>query len=65
MKMIVHQRPSENTPAETSGHAAQDGYADQLHGPMLGLQQAMDLTWRMLGVWLTVLALLLLVGVIV
>ena len=48
-----------------SGHAAQDGYADQLHGPMLALQQAMDLTWRMLGVWLTVLALLLLVGVIV
>jgi hypothetical protein len=32
---------------------------------MLALQQAMDLTWRMLGVWLTVLALLLLVGVIV
>jgi AmpE protein len=48
-----------------TGHAAQDGYADQLDGPMIGLQQAMDLTWRMLGVWLTVLALLLLVGVIV
>ena len=48
-----------------SGHAAQDGYADQLDGPMIGLQQAMDLTWRMLGVWLTVLAILLLVGVIV
>lgn len=48
-----------------SGHAAQDGYADQLDGPMLGLQQAMDLTWRMLGVWMTVLAILLLVGVIV
>ncbi len=47
-----------------SGHAARDGYADQLSGPMIGLQQAMDLTWRMLGVWLTVLALLLLVGVI-
>jgi AmpE protein len=48
-----------------TGHAARDGYADQLEGPMLGLQQAMDLTWRLLGVWLTVLALLLLVGVIV
>ena len=48
-----------------TGHAARDGYADQLHGPMLGLQYAMDLCWRMLGVWLTVLALLLLIGVIV
>jgi len=48
-----------------TGHAARDGYADQLEGPMLGLQQAMDLTWRLLGVWLTVLALLLLVGIIV
>ena len=48
-----------------SGHAVQDGYADLLDGPMLGLQQAMDLTWRMLGVWMTVLAILLLVGVIV
>lgn len=48
-----------------AGHAARDGYADQLDGPMISLQLAMDLTWRMLGVWLTVLALLLLVGVIV
>ena len=48
-----------------TGHAAQDGYADQLDGHMVGLQQAMDLTWRMLGVWMTVLALLLLIGVIV
>jgi AmpE protein len=48
-----------------SGHAARDGYADQIDGPMVGLQQAMDLTWRILGVWLTVLALLLLVGVVV
>ena len=48
-----------------TGHAARDGYADQLDGPMISLQLAMDLTWRMLGVWLTVLALLLLVGVIV
>jgi AmpE protein len=47
-----------------SGHAARDGYADQLDGPMISLQQAMDLTWRILGVWLTVLALLLLIGVI-
>jgi len=47
-----------------SGHAARDGYADQLEGPMASLQQAMDLVWRMLGVWLTVLALLLLVGVL-
>jgi AmpE protein len=47
-----------------TGHAARDGYADQLQGPMVGLQQAMDLVWRMLGVWLTVLALLLLVGVL-
>jgi AmpE protein len=47
-----------------SGHAARDGYADQLDGPMLPLQQAMDLVWRVLGVWLTVLALLLLIGVI-
>jgi len=47
-----------------SGHAARDGYADQLDGPMISLQQAMDLVWRMLGVWLTVLALLLLVGVL-
>jgi len=48
-----------------AGHAARDGYAEQLSGPMISLQHAMDLTWRMLGVWLTVLALLLLVGVVV
>lgn len=48
-----------------TGHAARDGYAEQLSGPMISLQHAMDLAWRMLGVWLTVLALLLLVGVIV
>jgi AmpE protein len=47
-----------------TGHAARDGYADQIEGPMVCLQQAMDLTWRILGVWLTVLALLLLIGVI-
>lgn len=48
-----------------SGHAARDGYADEIEGPLTCLQQAMDLTWRILGVWLTVLALLLLIGVIV
>jgi AmpE protein len=48
-----------------TGHAARDGYADEIEGPMICLQQAMDLTWRILGVWLTVLALLLLIGVIV
>ena len=46
-----------------SGHAARDGYADQLDGSMSCLKQAMDLVWRVLGVWLTLLALLLLVGV--
>jgi AmpE protein len=48
-----------------TGHAARDGYADQIEGPMICLQQAMDLTWRILGVWLTVLAMLLLIGVVV
>jgi len=48
-----------------TGHAARDGYADDITGPLVCLQQAMDLTWRILGVWLTVLALLLLIGVIV
>lgn len=47
-----------------TGHAARDGYADQLEGPLASLQQAMDLVWRALGVWLTVLALLLLINVI-
>jgi len=47
-----------------TGHAARDGYADQLDGPLGCLKQAMDLVWRMLGVWLTVLAVLLLVDVI-
>ena len=46
-----------------TGHAARDGYADQLEGPFSGLQQAMDLAWRVLGVWMTTLALLLLIGV--
>lgn len=47
-----------------TGHAARDGYADQLGGQLASLKQAMDLVWRALGVWLTVLALLLLVNVI-
>ena len=47
-----------------SGHAAHDGYADQLDGPLACLKQAMDLVWRILGVWLTVLAILLLVNII-
>lgn len=47
-----------------SGHAAQDGYADQLTGPLSTLKQSMDLIWRVLGVWMTVLALLLLIDVI-
>ena len=45
-----------------SGHAALDGFADQLHGPAACVQLAGDMVWRVLGVWLTVLALLLLVG---
>ncbi len=45
-----------------TGRAAQDGFADQLKGPDSCLRQAMDLVWRVLGVWLTLLALMLLVG---
>lgn len=47
-----------------SGHAANDGYADQLQGPMATIKLSMDLVWRSLGVWATVLAILLLVNVI-
>ncbi|MEJ8567049.1 cobalamin biosynthesis protein [Elongatibacter sediminis] len=47
-----------------TGHAAQDGYADQLDGPLSCLKQSMDLVWRILGVWMTVLALLLLIDVV-
>ena len=47
-----------------SGHVMNDGYADQLDGPMASLRQSMDLVWRVLGVWMTVLALLLLIDVI-
>jgi AmpE protein len=45
-----------------SGHAAMDGFADQLDGPAACVRLASDMVWRVLGVWLTVLALLLLVG---
>ena len=47
-----------------SGHAEMDGYADQLQGPMAMIKLSMDLVWRSLGVWATVLAILLLVNVI-
>ncbi len=47
-----------------TGHAARDGYADQLGGPLACLKQAMDLVWRVLGVWAFALALLLLIDVI-
>jgi len=47
-----------------TGHAANDGYADQLQGPMASIKLSMDLVWRSLGVWATVLAILLLINVI-
>ncbi len=47
-----------------NGHAARDGFADQLGGPLACLKQAMDLIWRILGVWTFALALLLLIDVI-
>ncbi|MDX2418871.1 MAG: hypothetical protein QNK19_15535, partial [Xanthomonadales bacterium] len=47
-----------------SGHAENDGYADQLKGPMATIKLSMDLVWRSLGVWATALAILLLVNVI-
>jgi len=46
------------------GHAENDGYADQLQGPMASIKLSMDLVWRSLGVWATILAILLLVNVI-
>jgi AmpE protein len=46
------------------GHAENDGYADQLQGQMASIKLSMDLVWRSLGVWATVLAILLLVDVI-
>jgi AmpE protein len=47
-----------------TGHAENDGYADQLQGPMASIKLSMDLVWRSLGVWATVLAILQLVNVI-
>jgi AmpE protein len=47
-----------------TGRAENDGYADQLQGPMASIKLSMDLVWRSLGVWATVLAILLLVNVI-
>lgn len=47
-----------------TGHAENDGYADQLQGPLASIKLSMDLVWRSLGVWATVLAILLLVNVI-
>ena len=47
-----------------TGGAENDGYADQLVGPMASIKLSMDLVWRSLGVWATVLAILLLVNVI-
>jgi AmpE protein len=51
-----------------SGHVMNDGYADQLddqlNAPLACLRQSMDLVWRILGVWMTALALLLLIDVI-
>ena len=47
-----------------TGGAENDGYADQLQGPMATIKLSMDLVWRSLGVWATVLAILLLVNVI-
>jgi AmpE protein len=47
-----------------TGRAENDGYADQLQGRMASIKLSMDLVWRSMGVWATVLALLLLVNVI-
>ena len=47
-----------------NGRAARDGFADQLGGPLACLKLAMDLIWRILGVWSFALAVLLLIDVI-
>jgi AmpE protein len=57
--MLTSARTIVNT-----GHAENDGYADQLQGPMASVKLSMDLVWRSLGVWATILAILLLVNVI-
>lgn len=48
--------------AVKGGHANRDGFADQLGGPLGPVKLAMDLVWRLLGVWLVALALILLAG---
>lgn len=48
--------------AVQGGHAANDGFADQLSGRMGPVKLAMDLLWRVLAVWLTLLAVMLLAG---
>ncbi|MCF6263673.1 MAG: regulatory signaling modulator protein AmpE [Xanthomonadales bacterium] len=46
-----------------SGSVGNDGFADQLESePNAVVQQAMDLVWRVMGVWLAGLAILLLAG---
>lgn len=47
-----------------SGGVLNDGYTDQPEGPMGSIRLSMDLVWRSLGVWATVLAILLLIDVI-
>lgn len=47
-----------------SGRVLNDGYTDQPEGPMASIRLSMDLVWRSLGVWATVLAVLLLINVI-
>ena len=48
--------------AVLGGHADNDGFADQLTGRMGPVKLAMDLLWRVLAVWLTLLAVMLLAG---
>lgn len=48
--------------AVKGGHANRDGFADQLDGPLSQVKLSMDLLWRLLGVWLVALALILLAG---
>lgn len=48
--------------AVKGGHANRDGFADQLDGPLAQVKLTMDLIWRVLGVWLVALALVLLAG---
>ncbi len=48
--------------AVQGGYVANDGFADQLTGRMGPVKLAMDLLWRVLAVWLTLLAVMLLAG---